>query len=223
MRYYSEKSTAERLVQAEEAIVIGQNNPELSEVFAGQGYSETEFNKGAQLVASVREADTLQREQLGNQIVATATANKAYRLLRRSFDADRKVVRIVLEEQPEYVEVLRLSERTSRRREDFILQARHFYEKVMEHAEVMTLLANRYNITPEVLVARRQEISDLEEALIEQQYLIGLTREVIRQRQEAVASLDVWMRRFIAVARIAFKNDVSQLQKLGIVVKVKSS
>ncbi|MBX2822391.1 MAG: hypothetical protein KTR29_22035 [Rhodothermaceae bacterium] len=219
MKYYTEKSIGDRLQQAEEAIIIGQTNPELSEVLADKGYTEALFEDGAQRVAAVKSFDALKRQQLGSQVVATAAMQSAYRSLRLSLDTDRRIARLAVGDNEEYAFQLRLYEKTSRRLSDFILQARHFYTKVQEHPEVMALIQERYNLTIDVLNQRLTEVANLEEALRDQQYIIGQMRAVTRQRREAMDQVDAWMRDFNATARIAFQGDQPKLQKLGIHVR----
>ena len=221
MKYYSEKSIGDRLQQAEEAIIIGQTNPELSEVLADKGYTEVIFADGAQRVAAVQSFDALKREQLGAQVVATAAMNMAYRSSRRSLDTDRRIARLAVGDHEVYAVQLRLYEKTASKVADFILQARHFYSKVKEHPEVMTLIQERYNLTIEVLDKRLAEVAVLEEALRDQQYIIGQMRAVTQQRREAMDQVDAWMRDFNATARIAFQGDLPKLQKLGIHVRSK--
>ena len=219
MKYYREKSIAARIVQADESIANVQLNPDLGEALALQGYTETALAAGRELVDAVQAADTLLREQLGAQVVSTNTADKAYRSLRLAFDADRRQFRAALLEEPDYVDALRLTVNTSSSRGGFVLQARHFYEKVKADTEVMALVQGRINITPEYLDARIQQIDDLDEAFRIQRYLIGQSREARQLRQEAMRALDAWMKRFIAVARIAFSDDRPKLSKLNITVR----
>ena len=220
MKYYSEKNIPARLIQAEESIVNGQSS-EVSSILVDQGYTPEEFSQGSAYLASVRAIDADRREHLGAQVVATANLREAFVALQKSFTADRRLIRQALSGHPEYIDALRLNERMSRRIEAFILQARHLYEKVVAHAEVMTLLQGRYNITIEVLGGRFDEIIELEVAIQRQQYLKGQLREADKQHREAMQQLDRWMRRFIAVSRIAFEDDRPKLEKLGIYVRSK--
>ena len=221
MKYYSEKSMGARLLQAEEAIIIGQTEEELSQVFAARGYGEAVFNDGAARVAAVKEIDTIKREQLGLQVVATADVDEANRTLRLSFETDRRMVRIATRSNPGYQDQLRLNERVSKAVYDFVPQAAHFYAKVKEHPDVIALVQTRYNLGIEVLDSRLAEVADLEEALRKQQRLVGELRKVTQQRREAMQEVDAWMKGFIATARIAFKEDIGSLQKLGIHVRRK--
>jgi len=220
MKYYSEKSIPARLMQAEESIVNGQSN-EVSEVLSEQGYTPEEFSQGSLHLAAIRQIDADRREHLGAQVVATASVKEAYRVLRKSFSADRRLMRQALVNNSDYIDALRLNEPMNRQMEAFVLQARHLYEKVVGHNAVMTLLQSRYNITIEVLTSRFDEIVELEAAVQQHQYLKGQLREAAKQHRDAMATLDKWMRRFIAVARIAFDEDKPKLEKLGIHVKSK--
>ena len=219
MKYYSTKSIAARLLQAEEAILIGQTNPELSESLVIGGYTDTAFAEGMALVTAVRDVDTRRREQLGTQVVATSALKAALRNLRSSFDTDRRIARQVLRGMDDLIDLLRLKEKTSSTTEELMLQVRHFYKKLQENTEVMTLMQARYNITVELLDARLLEVVAAEEAWRTQQYLKGEMREMTRQRRAAMDAVDTWMRRFNTTARLLFKDDVPKLDKLGIHVR----
>lgn len=221
MKYYSEKSIGARLLQAEEAIIIGQTEEELKQVLATRGYGEAVLNDGATRVASVKEIDTIKREQLGLQVVATAEVDEANRTLRLSFETDRRMVRIAARSNPNYLDQLRLNENISKAVHDFVLQAAHFYKKVKEHPDVIALVQDRYNLGTDVLDSRLAEVAALEDALRRQQRLVGELRKVTQRRREAMGEVDEWMKGFIATARIAFREDRGSLDKLGIHVRRK--
>ena len=219
MKYYIHKSIPERLIQADEAITLGQENPELAEALAGQGYAAHVLKEGAGYVAAIKALDTQRRAQLGIQIVATRTLKEAYLVLRRDFTTDRRIVRSAIGKDHDYENLLRLTQNVERTQSGFILQARHFYTNLLKHTAVMASITGRYNLTAAIVESRLADIEALEAALARQQYLIGEMREVTKQRQDAIRKLDAWMSRFIASARIAFKNDPPGLKKLGIYVR----
>lgn len=219
MKYYIHKSMSERLFQADEAIEIGRSEKLIKESLARRGYDEQEFVIGAGYVATVKAIDILRRDQLGRQVVATAVAKDTYLALRRNFDIDRKVVRLVLRDYPAYADELRVREKAEKGRAEFILQARDFYKRVSEHAEATRLLEEGYGMAPGFMKARLATVDTLSEALVNQQMLKGQLTKVTQQRREAMKILDAWMGRYISIARIVFKDEVATLAKLGIRVK----
>ena len=223
MKYYIHKSISERLYQAEDAIEIGRNKPELKKALAESGYNEKSFVIGAGYVATVKAIDMLRREQLGKQVNATARVEEAYRELRQNFEVDRKVVRLVLRRHPELIDQLRLREKTQSDRAEYILQARHFYEKVGENEQVKLLLQEEYGMAHGFMAKRHQAVVALEDAIVAQQYHKGQMTEITRKRQEAMKMLDAWMSKYIAIARVVFKDSIPNLHMLGIRVKQRKS
>ena len=219
MKYYNQKPSGERINQAEETIINGRDDADLIDVLSVHGYGIEEFGVGYTLFEAVRTADEAHRKQKGIQVAATRSANDAYRQVRRVFNADRRIVRVVLGNQADVVELLRLHLKVSVARGNFILQARTFYANVKEQPEVMTALADQYGITPAILDTKVAAIASFEEALRQQEYLIGQTRVATQRRQEAMEALDTWMKKFIGIARVAFKDDKARLRVLGISVK----
>ena len=106
-------------------------------------------------------------------------------------------------------------------RGDFIQQATHFYEEVATNPELLQLLSDKQNVTPEFFAIGREALAHLIAAINVQQHMIGQARVATGARRAAMAALDEWMLEFNRTARFLFNDNKRQLQKLGITVKGK--
>ena len=221
MKYYSNKPINKRTNDVVEVVGVIQEDPTLGEVLAQFGYTENQLNDGLQRAEAATVATVALDTQLGAQVAATAAFNEALREFRLRFNADRRIARLLLREQPVLYEELRLHLKMRRGREDVLNQARHFYQEVTANAEVMALLLSEFNVTPDVFAARQVQLASVLTLMQAQQFEIGKMRVATKKRRDAMNALDDWMAQFSSIARTAFKNDARQLRKLGLLVKGK--
>ena len=219
MIYYSQKNISDRISESQKTILIARNDPGLSTVLSKYGYVEASFDEGLRLQDEVRLAEENRLEQLGLQVAASTTLKALYRTMRLTFDADRKIVRLAVLNDPVLSDTFRLHIRTTKRQSAFILQAAHLYEQMRDHVD---LLSERFNFTQPVIDERLAALNRLNAAFQEQQQAIGQSRVATEARREAMQALDRWMKEFIAVARIAFRDETAKLSKLGIRVQSSS-
>lgn len=221
MKTYKQSTIAERLDRAKEILTLAQSDPEISTVLANYGFVEARFSDGTLRLdtASLRETD--QRAHLGAQVTATREMNAQYSSMLTKFRTDRRVVQTVLRDNRELYEGLRLHLSIEDSREGFLRQAIHFYQEIMAQADVMTALADEYNLTEAVFTARQSELEAFQEARQQQQLMIGKAQVATQQRRAAMDELDTYMNELIGVAKVAFKNNERQLRKLGLTVALK--
>ena len=216
MKYYGKKNTPERLSQAEEMIASVSIDEELRSRMAAVGYSETQFAEVSELLEVAKRLETNQQVQLGKQTAATTSLARRTQSMRLKFVSDRKITRHVLRDDPALAEELRLHIKTKKGNEALIRQMTHFYEEVITYEALMHELAEEYSLTFELFQMRLEDINRLIQAIQTQQYQKGVFRTAVQERREAMQQLDVWMSRFIKMARLVFYGEEEQLRKLHI-------
>lgn len=216
---YSRLNQDDRLVIARQTILIVKNDEELRNLVLKYGIDEDRLDEGlarqeaAQLFASKRFME------FGGGILSTQTFRDSLTKARKTYGDIRRIVRIALDtDERGLLTQLRLHQPTSRKIEQFIAQAQHFYTEALAMPELLSIVA-RFNITPEVLEAGLAEINAMNEARMQQKQKKGLAQVTTQQRRASMADLDQWMTEFLGIVRIAAAADPQQMEKLGVVVK----
>ena len=222
MKYYPEKTIAERLDQSRETLNNVRTDTEMLDILAGFGYGEVEFTEGSRRLEVARQLDIDQQVHIGAQVSATAVLDDLYRAIRRQYVDDRQLVRNILRDDRELFTGLRLHLRIRPSRDGFILQATHFYDEVVTHSSVQQALTGRYQIPAVSFDRQRGQLVLLTEAIDAQQQRIGQAQVTTVLRREAMKELDTWMLDFIRTARLAFRGNSRHLRKLGITVRDRS-
>ena len=216
--YYKANNTLKRLSISREAIEIVQTDIYLNDVMARFGYGEEELATGLSLQANADVLFSRQDIEYGNQRVTTEALKAQYREVRNRLRDDRRIVGAVLDASSGIGRLLRLSIRLGNTYEAVLSQALHFYREIQNNEPIKAQLA-AYSYTDEVLTARIAEATLLSAAMKKKQVQVGEAQVITAQFREAMGELDDWMKQFIGVARMAFRNDPKQLKKLGIYVK----
>ena len=221
MKYYTEKSVSERLVQARETLHNAQEDEEIKSILAETGFAEAEFADGNSRLDAAAGLEVDQEARKGEQVKSTAELKAVYTALRRQFSLDRQLLRKVVRSNTGLYEGLRLHIRVKTGRGPFIQQASHFYDEVATNSVVLQLLQDEQNVTSDFFAIGREGLTRLIAAINVQQQMIGQAQVATRARREAMAALDEWMIEFNRTARFVFKDNERQLRKLGITVKGK--
>ena len=221
MRYYRDKSTPKRLIQARETLHNAQHDEEIKAILYKAGYTEAEFADGNGRLESAEHLGVEQDARLGEQVQSTAEMNTIYIALRKQFNLDREVIRRVTRSNQALYEGLRLHLRMKEGRGAFIQQASHFYEEVITNPVVVQQLADEQHTTPAFFTSGREGLTKLITAINVQQQKIGQAQVTTRARQAAMQELDEWIIEFNRTARFAFRGNERHLKKLGMTVRGK--
>jgi hypothetical protein len=120
-------------------------------------------------------------------------------------------------------ELLKLCNDVKRQTKQFswMASAKKFYTKAIEeiqNTEDPDVLNRytKYGVTKEKLEAALATVTDAEKAKIKHVNLKGEAEEKIRERDAEVEIFYKWMKRFVDVAELAFKNKPQYMEKLSI-------
>ena len=220
MDYYFRRTIPGRITGSQKTILIARSEPDLSAALERFGYTDTSYDEGYRLYEIVRDAEERRLRQLGLQVAATDAYNALYRTLRLTFDADRKIARLLLRDEPELYTTFRLHIRTVKSRTAFRIQAAHLYEQMRDYIDVIPQFSSRFNLTLPIIEERLADLDRLDALAQQQQRSIGETLIATEERRVALRALDRWMKDFISVARVAFRDQASRLRKLGILTQL---
>ena len=206
---------AEKITISREAITNALNDAELMDSLTHYGYHPEKLREGLVIQEHVMAHQNNRVAEFGQRMEATQVANERYERVYRMYLADRQVVKGFLKPYPGLLEGMGVMGKIERRRDAFLFQVQVFYEELKDNEEIREHLS-LYHFTPESLAIRIAEVEALAAAMHEQQHQSGLALVATERQREALAELEDWMIRFFGVARLAFRHDKKQLEKLGI-------
>ena len=206
---------AEKITISREALMNALSDAELTDSLAHYGYYPEKLREGLVIQEHVMVHQNNRVAEFGQRMEATQVANEIYERVYRMYLTDRQVIRGLLKPYPGLLERLGVTSRIERRRDAFLFQVQVFYEELEGNEEIRGPL-NLYHFTTESLRMRLAEVDALAAAMHEQQRQSGLALVATQRQREALAELEDWMIRFFGVARLAFRHDKKQLEKLGI-------
>lgn len=215
---YNRLRITEKIVLSKEAITIALNDVAITEALSKFGFSQDRLSGGLSIQEVVQTLENKRQEEYSRRLAATADADALYADVLAAFQTDRRIVLAVARNKPGFAERLRIANPVERRRDAFLFQVQAFYGEMLEDAQLRADL-EPYNFTEVYLGERMVLVNAFADALHEQQRLSGVSLVATKEREQALASLDNYMAEFIGAARLAFRQDKEQLQKLGIRVR----
>jgi hypothetical protein len=113
---------------------------------------------------------------------------------------------------------LKLSERIPDAYVSFMEQARTFYRLLDGNAALLTLLGT-LQFTQEEVTTALADIETLEAARAEYLREEGESQDATKAKDQALAALDKWMSKMLAVAKIALEDQPQLLETLSVLVR----
>ena len=211
---YRRLTKPERLLFINDAIQIILRDPVLSDAFATVGYTPQRLSEASLLEERARTLWYRRQVEYGIRLESTGAMLELERFVATNLRKDRQLARVVLDASPGLYEKLRLNGAIERKRDRMVLQALHFYGESINMVDIQSQLAG-VGLSLEVLQERQGSVSSLNEAMQRQQHQSGEAIIATKESQDAMDVLDRWVLQFLAIARAIFKEDEEQLHKLG--------
>jgi hypothetical protein len=197
------------------ALENGLNHPFISRKLPGMGYDKKKIREGISMWEEVMELESLKDDGYTHRH-DTAEALKvdceaAHQLYIRHITYSR----LAYKGDAGNWKKLKL---TGKRKGDltgWTAQARAFYRNVMPVAGAL----NKMGIPTEELQEARDMILAIGKTRTRLKQKVGEAQWSTQKRNKAMKKLDVWMQRYIKVAKLALEEDNQLLEVLGIVVK----
>ena len=159
-----------------------------------------------------------QISQYANTYGASAAYKTAYAAANTRYIRHLTLARILYEHEVGRRLQLGLSGRRPRSHDGWLLQAEQFYVPALNNPAIQAELAT-VGITLASLQEVREMVEGVAAAWYNQKTAAGIAQEATRTRNAALQILRHAYSNLIAVARIAFADDLQKLERMGIVVK----
>ena len=218
--YYTTLDLSKRITLSTEAINLAETDQTLGDRLLVFGLTPERLSEGRGFIDEAFRLLQRQQVEYGMRIETTQQVIDLADRVRKQLVLDRQVARFVFLGNTGMLEQMRLRGRITSSREGLLVHARHVYQEILGNAEALAALAP-FALTTETLTARLALVGELAAAMEAQQRQRAEAKIRTEERREAMQALDDWMGEFIRIARVAFRGQPSQLEKLGIHVRVR--
>ena len=187
--------------------------PEIATIMAEFGYGSEVISEGELLLKTARSAyDANQKE--GDE---TSKAYKDYAKVKEKLEKiyllDRKKAKVIFKNDPYAYDELELHGIVPNAHINFIELTRKFYNGLLNNSELQAKVA-RLKLTQEGITKALELIEQVN--LLRSEFLkeLGESQLSRKTKDEALATIELWMREFYAVAKIALDDKVKLLKAL---------
>lgn len=208
-------------VQLDDARVATENaqaDADLQAGLAARGYEAAQIAEGAALYEAAQDAQDTYAREYAEQYEATDDLAKAQTAANAVYPAHVELARIAFKRDRAAYQALALDGRRRRATAGWLRQAQQFYTNALADDALQEGLA-RFKVTPEELAGGRDLVAAVATADSVQEKEKGEAQKAREDRDKALDALDDWMDDFRDVARVAFRDDRQQLEKLGILAR----
>lgn len=186
---------------------------EIATILDEFGYSAEVIAEGEALLVTARTAyDTNQKE--GDE---TSRAYKNYAKVKEQLEKiyvlDRKKAKVIFTNDPNAYQELGLNGEVPRSHINWLEAVRKFYTGLSESPE-MQAKVKKLKITPEGITQSLELLAQVNGSRAEFMKELGESQLSRQQKDQALATIELWMREFYAVAKIALDDKVKLLKAL---------
>lgn len=191
--------------------------PDMLNPLADHGYNAEKIDEGDALFAAGNTAIDNQKKARSEKVKATRALSILEKAVRGTFADHVKMARRALSDAANHINDLGISGQMGRSLADWTDTAKAFYTTALATPDILAKLA-RFNITETVLQQGLSDIAGLLDVNSDQEEKKGIAQQFTELKKKAIAELTKWIGDLLAACRIAYKDDLQQLERLTITV-----
>ncbi len=203
------------LNQVDVAVDNALNTPEILTQLAVYGYDEKKIKQGRAMRMALDELMMQQEDAHLAAKDATRVLNEARQQVDTLFSTHLSIARIAFRDDITFWNALKLGQARERNLPDWLTQVQRFYTRIAVVAKQM----ERYNVPQKELIETRKLIAQIGGLQRLQKKAKGQAQVATQDKNNAINDLELWMRRFMRIARVALDENPQQLEMLGVVVQ----
>ena len=216
--YQPRLTITKKIELANYSITNALNNPAITTALTAFGYDITKLNEGKTLLDNLKALQANQKQQYIEQRAATTDREAIQMQIDEVYKQHLKLARLVFKKEPNILAALEADGRRLRSFDSWKGQVTTFYDAALSNQPILDGLS-RFNITTTNLTDVQALLTNLEDIIAIQKTQIAEAQQATLDRDKAIQALDIWMRGFQEVAKIALKATPQLLEALGIAVK----
>lgn len=186
-------------------LTLSMNNNLFLQPVESFGYKAGQFREALKKARGVEKLHGEQKDLQARQHEATRRALQKRKIANDTYMRILKTCRLAFPGDTELTYKLRLSGRRSHSFGGWIAQVKSFYQTILEDPKAVTELA-RYNIPRKMLETGMKQALEAESASDFQVRTLGDAQNATDMKNRAFEELAGWVRDYLKVADVAFKN-----------------
>ena len=193
------------------------NQPLVSQKLAKFGFPKPEIKKGEAILNRVVLLDTAKSSKYGQQLRASEQCKEDRVAAWEQYNYHVKSAKLVFRNDWGMQKQLQLDQPRKRTLAAWLTQARYFYQEIQQMPDHFA----KMGVTADELAQTQAMIEAVSGANHHCKALAGEAQLATQQRNAAMKELNVWVRRFTKVARVALEEHDQLLEGLGLMVRSK--
>lgn len=190
------------------------NHPDIQKKLAAFTYDRKKLLEGKALNEKVGLLQAVKKDNYGLQVSSTESLKVNLADTKAIYHEHVALARLTYKDSRGMRYRLDLNGPRKRRKEEWLAQAAIFYSNI----EVIAADMARYGVTLEVLQQTKAMIEALSTTRQQQLLRKAEAQNATEKRDAALKAMDIWMKDFKTVARLALKDHPQWLEMLGIKV-----
>ena len=216
--YESNLAITKKIEVANYSITNAINNPIITTALTAFGYDTTKLNEGKTLLDNLKVLQAGQKQEYIEQRAATADRDAIRTQIDEIYARHLKLAKIAFKNEPNILLALEADGPREQAFDSWKGQVTTFYDAALSNQPIMDGLS-RFNITATNLTDVQALLTTYENVTATQKTQTAEAQQATLDRDKAIQALDIWMRGFQEVAKIALKATPQLLEALGIAVK----
>ncbi|MGQ1945141.1 hypothetical protein ACQ1PV_09510 [Ornithobacterium rhinotracheale] len=187
---------------------------ELKSTLAEYGYDDAEVKKGKILYDKAKEFYQKNIKEGQEETDAYAQFSADFEKLLNLYKTDRKKAKIIYKDQPETLKNLRLKGQNSRPLASLLDEISVFYRSLKDNNDLLAPL-KRLKITEESVNNQITQLDKTHKAYATYTQEKGENQNATKQKNEAFAELEKWVKEFYSIAKIALEDRPQLLESIA--------
>lgn len=192
---------------------ISKNNILKTEL-AEYGYDETEIAKGKALYDAASQKLDINKTETAEEKLAYDAFDKKFEELKKVYATDRKKVKIIYKEDNRTLSAL-AAKGVASIRTGALLDDMDTLYKQLQANETLRNPLKRLKITDEHISSQLTLLEEVRKAYASYIQGKGESQQATRDKDEAFAKIEKWVREFYSIAKIALEDKPQLLESLG--------
>jgi hypothetical protein len=215
-RAHSEQNqrVARRVSDVLRLLTTAKDDKGISPLLASKGYDSAKLAEGLSLQQAAENALIARQQAIGAQKEATLAVQKAEETARQAFKDFRDIARSIFKDTS-VRSALGVNDPIAKQLETFMTNAGTSYGAALAEPQYLAELA-RYGFPQSSIESARASLQALAAANDAQESAKAAASSATKQRDDAIAALDAWVRQFEGIAKVATRSRRDLAKKLGL-------
>lgn len=208
------KSEGQMLQDAGIALANVETQPQVASLMAEVGYDADEIRVGKQLLQAAQQyfdSSKKENDETSGAHVIFETKRKELSVV---YNRHRKIAKVVFRSNPVIMSRLRIDGTIPQAYTNWLIDVKKFYAEATTDPAI-SAATSRLKLTPANFTSAAALIPPLEDARTNYIRESGESQQATKDKDAALAALDVWMKEFYAVAKIALEDHPQLLESIA--------